>query len=75
MIQSSVTLINIITCKSDSLLKLFESVISKLSIQIIWTSDSFSVFIIFKTDKSYKRYLLVKKIYAYISDQRNHSFK
>ena len=62
---------DIITCYSDSLLKLLESVISKLSIQIIWTSDSFSVFTIFKKDKSYKRYLLVKKS-IHISDQRNH---
>ena len=51
-----------VTTYSDSLLKLLESVISKLSIQIIWKSDPFSVFIIFKKDKSYKRYLLAKKL-------------
>ena len=52
--------IDISTCKSDSLLKLLESVISKLSFQIIWTSDFFSFFIVFKTDKSYKSHLLAK---------------
>ena len=51
----------IIPFYSDSLLKLLEAVISKLSIQIIRTSDSISVLIIFKKDKSYKRYLLAQK--------------
>ena len=45
---------DIIICNSDSLLKLLGAVISKLSIQIIWTSDFVSFFIILKKDKSYK---------------------
>ena len=50
---------DIITCNSDPLPKLLEAVISKLSIQIIWTSDFFIIFfIILKKDKSYKMYLL-----------------
>ena len=53
--------IDIITCNSDSLLNILESVISKLSFKIIWTSDCFSFFIIFKKDKSYKMHLLAKK--------------
>ena len=50
--------IDIITCNSDSLLKLLESVISKFLNHL--DKSFYSFFIIFKTDKSYKMYLLAK---------------
>ena len=64
--------IDIITCYSDLLLKLLESVISKLSIQIIWTSDSFVSFHHFQKTNLTKTIFLWK--FMHISDKRNQFF-
>ena len=64
---------DIFTCYSVSLLKLLESVISKLSIQIIWTS----IFFIFHHFQERQILKTVSSSYKmmHISDQRNHWLK
>ena len=62
---------DISTCESASLLKLLESVISKLSIQIIWTSDSFFSFHHFQERQILQKVSSCEKS-MHISDQRNH---
>ena len=59
--DTNICYIDIITCNSDLLLKLLESVISKLFFKSFGEVIFFSFFNLLKKDKSYKMYLLAKQ--------------